>query len=128
MNKTIYVAVAVIKNEENEILISRRQQGQHLAGYWEFPGGKIEQNETVRDALIREIQEELAITIIPETHLIDVIYHYPEKTVNLKTWCCYLKQGIAQGNEGQKIEWVKKEDLQNYLFPPANQEIIKALS
>lgn len=127
MKKLVNVAVAVIENDNNEILISKRQESQHLAGYWEFPGGKIEHRETVENALIREVKEELNIEVLPTGAVIDVFFNYPEKTVCLKTWRCEVMSGTVNGNEGQQWRWVKQSDLVNYKFPKANFKILEAL-
>ena len=129
----IHVAVAVIINDDNEILISRRSADQHQGNKWEFPGGKVEQNETVQEALSREIKEELDIDVLASSHLIDITHEYksdtPEdsKTVTLEVFEVRDWKGQAIGMEGQPTRWIKREELNDIEFPKANQEIIDLL-
>ena len=76
--KTLQVAVGVIKNADGRILISLRDKSLHQGGLWEFPGGKIESGETPEQALARELNEELAITVIASTPLINIKHQYPD--------------------------------------------------
>ncbi|MDO7667749.1 MAG: NUDIX domain-containing protein, partial [Pseudomonadota bacterium] len=81
MNKVIHVAVATIVNADNEVLLALRQAHQHLGNLWEFPGGKVEADETVYAALKREIWEELAITVIAAKPLLTVSHDYDDRSV-----------------------------------------------
>lgn len=125
--KHIHVAVGVIVNAAGQVLVSLRQAGQHLAGCWEFPGGKVEQNETVADALCRELHEELGITVSSATPLIKIPYTYPEKTVLLDVYRVKGFHGTPKGVEGQQLRWVAEEELITLALPPANRPIITAL-
>lgn len=130
------VAVAVIGNKNNEILIAKRLPGGSLGGMWEFPGGKIEADETVVECIIREIQEELAITIEVKKHLISIEHTYKDFHITLIAYlCCIppLPQGVARQNREpvplacSEIRWVKLDLLDRYEFPAANRQIIEAL-
>lgn len=124
--KIITVAVGVIK-QNHQILLAKRPDNVHQGGKWEFPGGKVEPQESVTQALTRELEEELAITITDASHLLDVHHDYPELTVNL---CVYLVEGFSGtpvGNEGQEVVWVAIDDLSNWSLPEANTPIVNAL-
>ena len=124
----LHVAVAIVVNSKGEILIARRPEGVHLEGLWEFPGGKLEQDETVFSALQRELQEETNIQIKSGRQLIKIIHKYPEKTVKLDTWLIKEWSGLAEGLEGQEIRWVNLSELQDYELPEADRPIISALN
>jgi len=126
--KTLHVAVAVIMNAQYEVLIALRQSHQELAGLWEFPGGKVEQGEATRDALKREVQEELALTVVTATPLLKVTHNYGEKSVLLDVWHVQDYVGYAQGAEGQTIRWCARHDLSKVDFPDANKTIIDAIN
>ncbi|MCX4028325.1 Nudix family hydrolase [Endozoicomonas sp. SM1973] len=125
--KSIQVAAAAIINTSGEVLIAKRPDDKHQGGKWEFPGGKIEQGETVLDALTRELHEELAIQVVTANPLIQITYEYPEKIVQLDVWQVTEFSGDPIGNEGQSIQWVAKTQLFNFQFPPANRPILQAL-
>lgn len=127
MNKVIHVAVATIVNADNEVLLALRQSHQHLANLWEFPGGKVEADETVYDALKREIQEELAITVVAAKPLLTVSHDYEDRTVLLDVWHVDQFEGTPHGQEGQKLQWCAIADLSDIEFPSANISIISAL-
>ncbi len=124
--KTLHVAVGVIKNRHGQILISLRKTHLHQGGLWEFPGGKLESGETAQQALIRELNEELAITVLTSTPLITIKHRYPELTVQLQVFLVEQFSGEAKGNEDQTIKWVTANELKNYEFPAANQAIMIA--
>lgn len=125
------VAVAVLCAQE-QVLIAQRQAHQHLAGLWEFPGGKIETGESAAAALVRELDEELGLQLATElfTPLVQIPFSYPDKQVFLDVWCAELPLSLlqqAQGQEGQSVRIIAKTELLNYAFPEANQKIIQAL-
>jgi len=129
MNQTIHVAVAVIvhQNDSNKILIAKRPDHVYKGGLWEFPGGKVEQGEHVFEALARELEEELAIFVLQAEPLIKIQHDYPEKSVLLDVWKVTEFSGNAKGNEGQAIDWVSVDQLNEYSFPEANNVIIDEL-
>lgn len=124
--KPLQVAVAVIKNSQQQILISLRDKSLHQGGLWEFPGGKIEANESPFQALQRELKEELDLTTHSATPLITIQHHYPELSVQLHVYLVANYSGEAKSCEGQPLQWVIPEDLNLYIFPAANQPIITA--
>ena len=123
----IHVAVAAIVNKKGEVLVSQRKPGTHLGGYWEFPGGKLEQGESVADGLCRELKEELGIVSLSTRPLIRTRHHYPEKSVLLDVWKVEAYSGRPAGVEGQRIEWRAVNSLDPGVFPPADVPIINAL-
>jgi 8-oxo-dGTP diphosphatase len=123
----VHIAVGVISNQNGEILIALRPKGIHQGGLWEFPGGKVETGETVLEALSRELQEELNITVESARPLIRIQHVYPEYPVLLDVWYTEAWHGQAQGREGQQIKWVAPKRLHEYEFPEANHSIIKTL-
>ena len=129
----IKVAVAIIINSNNEILISRRSAQQHQGNKWEFPGGKVEEGETVEDALYREIKEELGIEILSPEHFTDIDHEYkavdPKQSKTVKLMVYKVKYWLREphGMEGQPLRWVKPNALETFEFPNANKAIIKLL-
>ena len=103
--KTIHVAVAVIINEQQEVLLALRQQHQHQGGLWEFPGGKVNHNETVYQALGREIKEEVGLKIADAEHLLVVEHQYDDNNVLLDV--CQVDNYLvkARVQEWQQIIW-----------------------
>lgn len=124
--KLIHVAVAVIE-KNNQIFIAKRHQHLHQGGLWEFPGGKVEPGESVNQALVREIQEEIGICINQQSPLIQIVHHYPEKSVLLDVWRVTEYSGEPFGKESQDTQWVDKVELSSFQFPDANKPIINAI-
>ena len=124
----IHVAVGVIRQPDGRVLIARRPEGSHQGGRWEFPGGKVEPQECVTEALGRELLEEVGITPLESRPLLRVTWRYPDKTVLLDTWEVRRFSGTASGCEGQPVRWVAPVDLPRYRFPDANGPIITAAS
>ena len=127
MDDIVHVAVAVLVNDADEICISLRHQDAHQGGLWEFPGGKIEQGESVDIALAREIKEELNLVINQSRPLIKITHCYPGIKVCLHVHKILSFDGEAVGSEGQQIKWVAIDQLAEYDFPEANFSIVKAL-
>jgi len=127
MTSKIHVAVGVVRNKEQQYLISKRLMELHQGGLWEFPGGKVELGETVYTALCRELREELSITVKHASPLIKISHQYSDKHVLLDVWLVDEYDGIAKSQLQQSLEWVSLSELNNYAFPEANQAIIKSL-
>lgn len=122
----LQVAVGVVKNREGKVLISLRHAELHQGGLWEFPGGKIEASETARQALVRELNEELNITVTAASPLITIKHQYPDRLVQLNVFLVEQFSGEAKSLEGQPFKWVTPAELKHYAFPAANQPIITA--
>lgn len=125
--KKVNVAVAVIINPLDEVLIAKRHQHLHQGGKWEFPGGKIEAGESAKEALIREIREEVELEVLEATPLMRLEYDYGDKFVVLDTWTITSFTGTAVGAEQQEIRWISRASLKDYEFPEANQPIVDSL-
>lgn len=123
----IHVVAAVIRSDNESILLAKRPDHVHKGGLWEFPGGKVEPGETAFQALGRELEEELAISVVTAEPLLQLHYDYPEKSVFLDVWEVSQFSGRARGNEGQPIVWVPVNQLGDYPFPEANHPIIELL-
>jgi len=123
----IHVAVAVIMNEQQQVLVALRQSHQHQANLWEFPGGKVEAEESVYQALVREINEEIGLTITAAHALLKVSHDYGDKVVLLDVWRVEHFVGQAQGQEGQRLRWCPISALKEDEFPAANGAIIDAI-
>lgn len=124
---TIHVAVGVIINKNNEVLIAKRSADQHQGNKWEFPGGKVEQEESSHLALKRELKEELDIDVLDCQPLTQISHGYQDKNVFLDVFLVKKWGGVPKGNEGQPLRWVATEHLNDYEFPAANSEIIDKL-
>ena len=127
-NIKIVVSIALI-NDADEILISKRPKNKHLAGFWEFPGGKVETNEVPEIALIREIKEELDININKKciAPLSFSEFDYKEFQLLLLLYVCRRWEGEPKSMENNKIIWVKPNMLRKYKMPPADDALIYCL-
>jgi 8-oxo-dGTP diphosphatase len=122
--KRLHVAVAIIINAANKVLVAKRPIGKLAAGRWEFPGGKVEVGESVQDALIRECYEELGVKVEPGSFITRLDYDYPDRSVSLDTWQVHVSSGQPHGAEGQRLAWMKLSDLRNYDLLEASVQLI----
>lgn len=127
-NLLLVVACALI-DADNRILLAQRPEGKSLAGLWEFPGGKLEQGETPEQALIRELSEELSITVKQDclSPLTFASHTYEKFHLLMPLYICRRYQGIPRGAEGQNLKWVKAADLNQYPMPDADKPIVPIL-
>lgn len=123
----VHVAVGVILDPRRHILLTRRSQDAHQGGLWEFPGGKVEAGESLRDALSRELAEELDIRIGRTEPLLEVRHDYADKSVFLDVHVVWDFDGEARGMEQQPLAWVSAGQLRSYHFPAANEPIVEAV-
>ena len=123
---SILVAAAVIERD-GRYLITRRQPGVHLAGHWEFPGGKCEPDETLDACLRRELREELNVDVTVGDVLLTTTHDYPERRVELHFVRCGL-EGEPAPQLGQEMRWTPREELNALEFPPADAELIRILT
>ena len=127
MGRIVHVMVAVLQNPAGEVLLALRPKNAHQGGFWEFPGGKLEPDETPAQGLVRELQEELAIEPLASEPLTQISHDYGDKAVFLDVYRVGAYRGEPRGNEGQQIRWVAPKDLNEYEFPAANRAIIDRL-
>ena len=126
MDQPISVAAGLIFRN-GKLLITQRPKGSHLAGLWEFPGGKCEHGETLLECLQREIFEELGVAVNVRTCVETLEHDYPGKTVRLSFFLCELAVGEPEGKEGQSITWISPGQLRNYSFPEADAKLLQKL-
>ncbi|MBD3165067.1 8-oxo-dGTP diphosphatase MutT [bacterium] len=119
----IVVAAGAIWGPDDLLLISRRPETSHLAGYWELPGGKLESGETAADALVREIEEEMAVTVEAGPEFSRVTHDYPDKIVTLIGLHARYVSGEPQCIGVAETRWVRPSELHNFAFPPANARL-----
>lgn len=120
------VVVAAVIERDGAFLVARRQAGTHLAGYWEFPGGKLNDGETLEQGLQREIKEELSTDIHEMRKIFETSHAYPERLVELHFYRCALT-GTPRPMLGQELRWVRRDELAALEFPPADAELIAEL-
>lgn len=123
----INVVAAVIRDKENKVLITRRNLKKSQGGLWEFPGGKIEANETKEDAIIREIKEELDIDIKVKCYIAEKEFVYPDKIINLIALECVKVKGEIKLLEHEDYKWVANTELEQFDFSPADEFIVDRL-
>ena len=123
---TIVVTAAVIERDD-AFLVTRRQRGVHLEGYWEFPGGKCEPGESLADCLRRELREELATDAAVDDEIFTVTHDYPDRRVELHFLNCRILDN-PQPLLGQEMRWVPRAELTSLRFPPADDALIARLT
>ena len=121
------VADIIYNDDRSHILLSLRKPEQHQGGLWEFPGGKIESLEPQREALDRELKEELNIQPGSASFYIDVLHQYNDKQVHLWFWEVFDIQGTVEAREQQEWRWWQIRELQGLDFPKANQPVVERL-
>jgi len=123
----IHVVVGILIDEEGKFLVGLRPDDKPYAGYWEFPGGKVEANESPRVALERELQEELAIEVVKAESWFQHTHQYPDKKVWLDVWKITEFRGQPHGMEGQRLAWVTVQELQELRVLEGNYELVQFL-
>lgn len=120
------IAIAVVEHE-GRFLIGQRPAGTDLAGYWEFPGGKIEPGETAEQAAVRECREETGLAVEPSGVYPRHIESYAHGTVELHFVACRLAEDISRAGGG-RFQWVERRALAGYAFPAGNRELLRLLT
>ncbi len=123
----IHVTAGLIR-KKGKVLITKRPKGTHLADYWEFPGGKQEEGEVLKDCLEREIVEELGLNVKADKVLLTVVHEYETKLISLHMIDCIILEGEPKAIECQEFRWVDPADLNNYKFPPPDYKVMEFLS
>ena len=122
----IVVAAAVVIRD-GRVLLTRRLDDQHLPGFWEFPGGKVESGESPEEAVVRECREEIGVELEVE-RILEVTHHqYPSKEVLLLFYLCSLVSGEVQHIEVADHAWVRPDELDEYPLPPADGPVVRAI-
>lgn len=128
MKKTVRVVGAIIINEDDQVLCALRSPEMSLPNYWEFPGGKIEAGESVHQAIVREIKEELNCEIEALQLFNDYTHEYDHVIVNLITVTCKIINGTPTVNEHAELRWVAKDNLNSLHWAPADIPAVNLLS
>ena len=123
----VHVVAAAVMDAHHRVLIAQRPAGTHLAGGWEFPGGKLEPGEERSAGLARELHEELGITMATPRPLIRVRHAYPSREIFLDVWIVRRYRGEPQGLDGQALRWCTREELATVELLPADGPIVRAL-
>jgi mutator protein MutT len=110
--------------KDGKLLITRRPEGSHLAGYWEFPGGKQEPGESLEACLEREIQEELGMKVKAVKHLLQIDHDYETKSITLHLFQCSWLNGAPTPIGCDELRWVKPGELANYQLPPPDVQLL----
>ncbi|NUF27650.1 8-oxo-dGTP diphosphatase MutT [Gilliamella sp. ESL0254] len=127
MKKHTEIAVGIIRSQNCQIFITQRGEDSHLAGFWEFPGGKIENGETPYQTLLREIAEEVDIHIHQAQFLKVFKHSYEDRDITIHAYLVEEWDGVPFAKEGQPSRWVDQEDINADEFPDANRPIIEML-
>ena len=125
----LFVSAVALIDVEGRVLLGQRPEGKHLAGTWEFPGGKVEENETPEACLVRELKEELNIDVhasclAPFTF---ITHDYDDFMLTLLLYVCRKWEGIVQGMEGQPIIWRTPREMAELEMPPADKPLVAML-
>jgi 8-oxo-dGTP diphosphatase len=127
--RLVLVAACALIDADRRVLLAQRPAGKPMAGLWEFPGGKVEAGERPEETLIRELHEELGITV-KEACLAPLTFAshaYDDFTLLMPLWVCRRWDGTPRGREGQALKWVAPVRLRDYPMPPADEPLIPAL-
>ncbi|ALC83067.1 MULTISPECIES: (deoxy)nucleoside triphosphate pyrophosphohydrolase [Bacillus] len=127
MKKTVKVVAAVIENDQKEILCALRSPEMNNPNMWEFPGGKVEADENIFSALVREINEELSCQIETKEILIENLHEYDTFIINLIVIKCRIVEGTPTPSEHSKLIWLKRENLDSLKWVPADIPAVKQL-
>lgn len=122
-----HVTAAIIRKND-KVLITKRPTGRHLAGYWEFPGGKQETGESLKRCLKREIIEELGMTVRVEEWFMTVEHAYPDKRISLHVFHCTPVSGTPETRQCSEIKWVSVTDLEGFTFPPPDLKVVEKMA
>ena len=120
------VVTAAVIERDGAFLVARRQQGVHLEGYWEFPGGKCGPGESLSACMVRELREELDVEAQPGDEIFATTHDYPDRSVELHFLRCEVS-GTPRPLLGQELRWVAQDELGALEFPPADAEFIQLL-
>jgi 8-oxo-dGTP diphosphatase len=126
--REITVVAAVIRDDAGRVLISRRPEGRHMGGLWEFPGGKVDAGESPAQALVRELREELGLGVAVGAPITFAVHEEPGLRIILLFYDARVTDGVLTANEGQSHRWVAASELPRYPMPPADTELVARLA
>lgn len=129
MSRLVLVAACALIDADGRVLIAQRPKGKPMAGLWEFPGGKVEQGEFPEHTLMRELKEELGITVSEAclAPLTFASHAYPDFHLLMPLFVCRRWEGTVAATEGQRLAWVRANRLRDYEMPPADVPLISHL-
>ena len=125
--ETVRVAAGVIRRSDGCVLVSRRLPGKHMAGAWEFPGGKVQASETPRQTLDRELYEELGVSVRRALRIMSYEQEYPDRLIELHFYLVSEYSGAPRGREAQELAWELPERLGELGFLPADRPLVELL-
>lgn len=128
-SRLVLVAACALVDADGRVLIAQRPEGKALAGFWEFPGGKVETGETPEETVIRELGEELGVVtqVACLAPLTFASHAYGDFHLLMPLFVCRRYEGIPIGREGQALKWVRPRDMRNFPMPPADEPLIPFL-
>jgi 8-oxo-dGTP diphosphatase len=121
------VVAAALFDATGRVLLAERPAGKHMAGWWEFPGGKVDALESDADALLRELREELGVEARAHREITSMSHEYPDRIVDLVLWHASITRGEPRGLDGQQLKWVDCQSLGRERLLPADLPLIPAL-
>ena len=129
MSRLLLVVACALLDQDGHVLIAQRPEGKALAGLWEFPGGKVETGEAPEATLIRELQEELGITVKEPclAPLTFASFAYPDFHLLMPLYVCRRWEGVVIAREHKALKWVRPNELRQFPMPPADEPLIPAL-
>ncbi|MFT3906040.1 MAG: 8-oxo-dGTP diphosphatase MutT [Steroidobacteraceae bacterium] len=127
MSDALQVVAGIVRDAEQRVLITQRPPGKYLAGWWEFPGGKLAEGESGQRALQRELAEELGVVVLASRPLLTLHHDYPERSVHLAVYAVEAYEGEPRGLEGQALKWVSCAQLAEEQLLPADRPIVEHL-
>ena len=127
MKPRLRVVAAALFDAAGRVLIAQRPEGKHMAGWWEFPGGKVGAGESDAQALVRELREELGVEVRTGDEVARLSHDYPDRTIDLVLIGATLLDGAPRGLDGQALKWVDCQSLGNERLLPADAPFIEAL-
>ena len=127
--QTVLVAACALIDADGRVLLAQRPEGKPMAGLWEFPGGKVEKGERPEESVVRELKEELGITVKEDclAPLTFASHVYPDFHLLMPLYVCRRWEGTVTATEGQRLAWVKPNRLRDYDMPPADVPLISHL-
>ena len=122
------MVAAVLRDAGGRVLIAQRPPDKHMAGYWEFPGGKVIRGESATEALARELTEELGVRLLRCHPLLRLRHEYADRVIELEVFVADEYLGVPSGREGQALKWIPAGELAGEALLPADRPIVEAIA